>query len=156
VLPRTSYFMMNGKTQEEIMLENARYCLDVSARLVKDGTRLTFTPRVEHGAPRLPFQAAPDHRSWEIRTEKSCRKYAELSWDVTLGQNQYLLVGAHPSRDRSLGQGAFIQADGKDGVQRLLVIINCRAGTPSDNDEQIDGGDHAPLALQAAMPTPNK
>ncbi len=152
VLPRTSYCMMNGKTPEEIVLQDARYCLDVSGRLVKEGTRLTFTPRVEHGAPRLPFQAAPDHRSWEIRTEKSCRKYPELSWDVVLGQNQYLLVSAHPSREKSLGQGAFMQAN---GVQRLLVIINCRAGTPSDNDERMEG-DPMPLALQATMPTPNK
>jgi hypothetical protein len=151
--PQTSYCVMQGKTPEEVALENARYCLDVKARLVNEGTRLTFTPRVEHGAPRLPFQAAQDHRSWEIRTDKSCRVYPELSWDVTLGPNQYLFIGARPDQERTLGQNAFMQAN---EVQRLLVIINCRAGTPSDREERISAGAATPLALQAAMPASHK
>ena len=100
MLPRTTYCVMQRKMQEEVALDKARYCLDVSTRLMKEGARLTFIPRVEHRAPRLPFQAASDHRSWEIRTDKACRRYPELSWDVTLGPNQYLLIGASQTGHR--------------------------------------------------------
>jgi hypothetical protein len=157
VLPQSSYWGMQGKEPIEITLEDARYCLDVTARFVKEGTKLTFTPRVEHGAPRLPFQAAADHRSWEIRTDKSCRKHPELSWDVTLGPNQYLFIGARTDRERTLGQCAFLQTEGAEPVQRLLVIINCRVGTPSDaGEERAGSGATTPLALQAAMPAPRR
>jgi hypothetical protein len=156
MLPRTVYCVALGKMLEEVELEDARYCLDVSAQLVKDGTHLTFTPRVEHGAPRLPFQAASDHRSWEIRTDKSCRKYPELSWDATLGPNQYLFIGVRPDRERTLGQGAFMKGIGAEGVQRLLVIINCRTGTPGESEERMGTGEATPLALQAALPASHK
>ncbi len=153
VLPRTSYCIVKGKAPEEVTLEDARYCLDVSARLVEGGTRLTLTPRVEHGASRLPFQAAPDHRCWEIRTDKSCRRYSELSWEVTLGPSQYLIVGARPNRAQMLGQAAFMQ--GAEGVQRFLVIINCRAGD-NGGEDRVDCSEATPLALQAATPSSQK
>ncbi len=158
VLRQSTYCVMQRKEPSEITLEDARYCLDVTARFVAEGTKLTFTPRVEHGAPRLPFQAAADHRAWEIRTDKSCEKYPELSWDVTLGPNQYVFIGARPERERSLGQSAFMQSAGAEPVQRLLVIINCRVGTPSDSsgEERAVGGATTPLALQAAMPASRK
>jgi hypothetical protein len=158
VLPQSSYCVVQGKTSTEVALEDARYCLDVTARFVKEGTKLTFTPRIEHGAPRLPFQAAADHRAWEIRIDKSCENYPELSWDVTLGPNQYAFIGARPDRERSLGQGAFVQTEGVEAVQRLLVIINCRVGTPSDSSgEDLAGsGETTPLALQAAVPATRK
>jgi hypothetical protein len=158
VLPQSSYLVVQGKSSTEVALEDARYCLDVTARFVTEGTKLTFTPRVEHGAPRLPFQAAADHRAWEIRTDKACQRYPELSWDVTLGPNQYVFIGARPDRERSLGQSAFMQTEGAEAVQRLLVIINCRAGTPSEGsgEDREGGGATTPLALQAAMPATRK
>lgn len=156
--PRTSYCVMQGQTPVEIALEDARYGLDVTARFVNEGTRLTFTPRVEHGAPKLPFQASADHRCWEMRTDRSCRKHPELSWDVTLGPNQYLFIGARPDRARTLGQSAFVQTVGPEPVQRLLVIINCRTSTPSDTggEESTEMAATTPLALQATVPAVHK
>ena len=152
ILPRTAFFVTQDKTPAEITLSDARYCLDVSARFVGDGTRLTFTPRVEHGGPRLPFEASADRRHWEMCTERACHKYPELSWEVTLGPNQYLFVGARPDRERSIGQNAFTESDLPQPTQRLLVIVNCRAIAPSDGGSDDPGAvaEITPLALQAA------
>ena len=49
-------------------------------------------------------------------------------WDVTLGPNQYFVVGARLERERTLGQTAFTES----GVQRLLVIRNCRSVTANE------------------------
>jgi hypothetical protein len=141
--------VVSGSNLAEVELENARYCIEVTARPTREGTKLKFTPRVEHGAPRLPFQTSSDHRGWEIRTDKASNTYSELSWDVTLGANQYLLVGTYPRCEHTIGQNAFVQSDAAVPIQRLLVIINCRPGLPTERDAEPDS-EVTPLALQAA------
>jgi hypothetical protein len=77
---------------------------------------------------------------------------------VTLGANQYVFIGARPDRERTLGQSAFMQTEGTEPVQRLLVIINCRVSPPSDNggEERAGSGTTTPLALQAATPASHR
>jgi hypothetical protein len=118
---------------------------------------LTFTPRVENGEMELPFHAAPDRSTWELRIEKANNRYPELSWEVTLGTNQYLCIGGRPGRENSLGVTAFTQEDYADGVQRLLVIRNCRSVTASEAyqnsvEELVRADKTVPLALQATIP----
>lgn len=149
LLPRTSYCVARKKAATETALEDARYCLDVNARLIKEGTRLSFTPRVEHGAARLPFQTAADDRHWEMRTERASENYPELSWDLTLAPNQYLFIGARPECERTIGHSALTQGDGPQPVQRLLVLINCRAAAPPESGDEPTPGNAVPLALQA-------
>ena len=158
VLPQSSYEVVQGQSRTEVTSDQARYGLSMSAKFASDGrTILTFTPKVEHGEPTLPFQADAERSAWELRIEKACRKHPELSWEVTLGPNQYLLVGGRPERDRTLGQAAFTHVEGLTGVQRLLVIRNCRAVTASEardtsTAELIRADSSMPLALQATLP----
>ena len=118
--------------------------------------KLTITPKVETGEAMLPFRAVPDRSTWELSVEKASKKYPDLSWDVTLGQNQYLVVGTRLERERTLGLTAFTDPDGQ-GKQRLLVIRNCRSVAANDarqNDveEMVRSDQTPPLALQATMP----
>ena len=149
---------MTGVQTCALPIYQVRYCLDVTAQFLSDGkTKLTFTPKVEHGEPTLPFEAAPERGEWAYRIEKACKKYPELSWDVTLGANQYFIVGARLERTRTFGTTAFTQFDGDRGVQRLLVIRNCRSITTleahQNSIEELVRADKAPpLALQATLP----
>jgi hypothetical protein len=150
----TAFDLVQGGERTEVRLDQARFWLDVSARIAGDGqTILTFTPRVEHGAPVLPFHPAADRSTWELRVEKAAKTYPELSWEATLGTNQYLFIGGRMDRERSLGQAAFTSGD----VQRGLGVIHCRAAgaaeTPEASADDRPRADRStPLALQAAVP----
>lgn len=155
VLPKLAYDFVEGDQRTEIVLEQAKFGLDVTARFDEEGrTVLTFVPKVEHGAPVLPFQAASDRSTWELRLERAARKHPEMTFETVLGPNQYLLVGGRLDRERSLGQAVFTKTDGDKETQWLMMIRNCR-GTRAGETEaiQIEAGDRTmPLALQAALP----
>jgi hypothetical protein len=157
-LAHSSFEIVQGNGRTEVALDQVRYCLNVSARFLSDGrTKLTFTPKVENGEPILPFRAVPEKSTWEVRIERACNEYPELSWDVTLGPNQYFIVGARLERERTLGQIAFTEFGVQGGVQRLLVIRNCRSVTSLEAhensvEELVRADKSPPLALQATMP----
>ena len=154
ILPHSAYEIVQGNERKEVSLDQARYCLNVTAKFLGDGrTKLTFTPKVENGEASLPFHAVPERSTWEVSIEKPCKKYPELSWDVTLGPNQYFVVGARLERERTLGQTAFTDS----GVQRLLVIRNCRSLTANEAhgssvEDLVRADKMPPLALQATIP----
>jgi hypothetical protein len=158
VLPHSSYDFVQGNSRKEVNLDQARYCLDVSAQFLNGGrTKLTFTPKVENGEPILPFRAVPERSTWEVSIEKACKKYSDLAWDVTLGPNQYFVVGARAERERTLGRTAFTEARGAESVQRLLVIRNCRSVTSHEAhgntvEDLVRADKMPPLALQATIP----
>jgi hypothetical protein len=147
MLAHSAYELVQGTSRKTIELDQARYCLEVTPVLTADGrTKLSFTPKVEHGESVLPFQPAPDESSWTLRIERAHHRYAEFGWEVTLSPNQYLIIGGRVDRDTSLGYEAFFQ-DEESGVQRLLVL-RCRRGGPAATETELDG---APLALQATV-----
>jgi hypothetical protein len=158
VLAHSAYEVLNGGEKAEVALDKARYCLDVTPSLTAEGhTKLTFAPKVEHGEAVLPFEASPDDATWTLRIERPSRKYPELGWDVTLAPNQYLVIGARADRPRSLGARAFVQENGPEPPQRLLVVRNSRPVNAGDNadgtlDDVLRNSQVAPLALQATVP----
>jgi hypothetical protein len=154
--PRSDFVVQTGKQSVETALDQARFSFDVKATLTKDGkTRLSFTPKVEHGETTLPFQADPAQQTWTLRVERPCQAYPELAWDVVLAPGEFLVVGAIAEKDRTLGHRSFIQEDGQ-GVQRLLVLRTSRSPTGADTGEptleDIARSRSAPcLAMQASM-----
>lgn len=158
ILPQSSFEHVEGKSRKEVYLDQARYGLNVSARFTSDGrTTLTFTPKVENGAPALPFEADPDRSAWRLTIERPCKTYPDLTWEVTLGPNQYCIVGTRTTRERTLGYAAFTELANETGIQRLLVIRNCRSVTAQEalekSVEDLVRADRSPpLALQATVP----
>jgi hypothetical protein len=156
-MPQSTYEIVEGGLRTPVTLDQARYCLDVTAQFTSDGrTKLKFVPKVENGEMVLPFEAAPERSTWELRVEKASKKYPDLSWEVTLAPNQYLLMGARLDRKKTLGCSAFTQAP-EPNVQRMLVIRSCRSVTAREANqntvEEIIRVDRtAPLALQASIP----
>jgi hypothetical protein len=151
---KMAYDIVEDSGRTEIILDQTRCCLDVTARFAGGGTTLTFTPKVEHAAAALPFKADKDQ--WTLNTGKSAKKHTELSWEVTLGPNQYLIIGGRLDREGTLGQAAFTMSDGADEVQRLLVVRNCRAVTSIESKQRsaqdlVRDDRSTPLAVQASM-----
>jgi hypothetical protein len=158
ILPQSTFEYVAGNTRSEVAIDQARYVLDVSAAFDTQGrTKLTFTPKVETGEQVLPFVADPLNSGWRIRVERASKKYEDLSWDVTLAPNQFCIVGARLDRERTLGQTAFTEIRSDAGIQRLLVVRNCRSVTAAEAnqvnpDELVQSDKAMPLALQAAQP----
>ena len=156
VQPKAAYDLANGGERVTLEFDQAQHCLDVTARFDSVGrTVLTMTPKIEHAGAALPFKASPEQMTWELRTDKPARLFTELSWEVTLGPNEYIFIGGRMNRPRSPGQGAFTHSDIRGDLQRLLVIRNCRSTTPAhdaDANSTDKGASTTPLALQAAVP----
>src|SRR5262249_52382526 len=116
--------------------------------------RLRLTPQVKHGVPRLTPAPAPDRSGWITVTEQPTETYAGLSWDVSIGPDEFLLLGTRHDRPGSLGHQCFIRPDETPPVQRLLVLRARRAAAPRTEPTLEFPGDTLsrtpPLAMQAS------
>ena len=157
-LPRSTYEIVDGKQRMEVALDQARFCLEITAQFDSLGrTKLKFLPKVQNAELEFPIEAVPERSTWELRIEKAAKRYPDLSWEVTLAPNQYLLLGGRPERDKTLGASAFTQSPGPANVQRMLVIRSCRSVTAREArentlEEIIRNDPSTPLALQATIP----
>ncbi len=160
VLPHCDYDLHIGQQVHEVRVDRARFGLEVVPALAANGrTKLVFTPKVETGEQVLPFQPVPEHSKWEIKIERPSKAYKDLSWEVTLAPNEFLVIGTLLDKPNSLGYRAFVQDEGPDQVQRLLVIRTNRslAGGAGGADgeptlEELAGASASPpLAMQATV-----
>jgi hypothetical protein len=141
---------------ETLSFEQAECQLSVVPLLGKDGiVKLRFTPRIQHGSKTLEARAVDDQSGFLVQAERPTHSFANLSWEVTLAPNQYLVVGGRFDRPDSLGNRCFLRGDEPAPVQRLLVIRANRgfAGPLDDGlaaTEDPQPIKSPPLALQAA------
>jgi hypothetical protein len=116
--------------------------------------RLHVTPVVKHGESQQFFRAAADGTGWVLGNERPTEDYAPLGWEVTLGPNDFLVVGGCPNRPESLGCQAFVRRDEAVPVQRLLVLRTARrdAGVRPEPEVVAEQDPDKPptLAVQAA------
>jgi len=108
-------------------LVKAQFGIAVTPSLANDNkVRLSFTPQVEHGEVKASIRPAADGSGWTNSPQATTEKYGELSWDVTLAANDYLLVGCWFKSASCFGKEAFVRVDEPRPVQRLLVIRAAR------------------------------
>jgi hypothetical protein len=158
VLPHCDYDLFLGSRPQEVQVDKARFCLDITATLGNDGkTQLKFTPKVETGEQVLPFQPAPDQSNWVYKVERPSKAYPDLSWEVGLPSNRYLVIGAQLGQPTSLGCRALVNEDGPTPVQRLLVIRTARKQQTAEDEPTLHdlarSSASPPLALQATLGT---
>jgi len=159
VHPQTHFLLHEEGIKTPVQLDQARFCLDVTATRTKDNKiRLEFTPKVETGERMLPFQPDIDQSQWTLRVEKPHRSFPELSWEVTVEPNKFLIIGTLLEHSESLGFRTFVQEDGRP-VQRLLVLRafsaqGDKAEGEASLEEMMRSTTCPPLALQAAFTRP--
>jgi hypothetical protein len=159
-VPECRFELIKDGEPGEMSLEQARCQLVVVPEITADGKAcLHFTPQVEYGEQIPHFHPAEDGSGWIYEYDLPRKTFPALGWDVTLAPNQYLVVGARFDRRRSLGFASFVQTDGDNTVQRVLVIRVSRAGTPpalggdGESGEEVCAKGPAALAIQAPPPT---
>jgi hypothetical protein len=138
-VPSCTYQIKQDDSCREVTEDQAQCELLIEPTLTADGkTRLRFTPQVKYGEALTTIEAAPDQSGWDIQVKKACHVYPELSWELTLAPNEWLVIGTHLGQPQSLGYQAFVNEEGATPIQRLLVIRTNRA---------------APMAAAGEVPT---
>jgi hypothetical protein len=131
-LPQCSFRLRTVDGGFDVLLDQGQCVLKIEPSLVADGRiNLKFTPQVMYGAQIPDYQVAPDKSGWLLEFKRLSKTYPELSWEVTLQPNQYLVIGSHfdsetdDNAPQTLGSQFLIQDNGQTFVQRLLVLRAC-------------------------------
>jgi len=156
VVPHADYDVCLGPQVHEVGVDRARFFLEVLPAQAANGrTKLVLTPKVETGEQVLPFQPKPEQSRWDFKIERPSKTYKDLSWEVSLAPNEFLVIGAVFDKPNSLGYRSFVQDEGRDHVQKLLVIRTNRPQTGGDDEPSLEdiarAGNTPPLALQATL-----
>jgi hypothetical protein len=145
-----------------VEMMNAQTGFEITPTLTPDGSVcLQFKPQIR--AAGSPAQRSSNLPLWMVLTQRPTRKFDNLTWDVILQPNEYVVVGGRLDQNGSLGHRTFLDLDEAKPVQRLLVIRTARVlpalplddpGRPREELEALK--QRPPLALQAAMsPVPS-
>lgn len=131
--------------------------LDVVVRPTADGrVTLRATIQLQHGE-RLPVLAASaDGTGFTKVDQRPLDVFQELTFEVTLGRRDVLVVGATEEPAGTLGQSFFLTANAERPRQRLLVVQAGSAveSSKSKSDDVAGGrgsGSHAAAAQAWAL-----
>lgn len=94
--------------------------------------RLVCEPQVQHGERQGWLKPTADGTGFLRRDAKPLEAYPTLAWDVTIGPNDYLVVGAASDPSERLGQAFFFNTDENRVRQRVLVIRASRTPTAAE------------------------
>jgi hypothetical protein len=111
----------------------------VTPALAADGkVRLAFKPEIQFGPPKVAIRPSEEGTGWMFEQRPSTRSYGELSWDIAIAPNEFILVGGWFKRESTYGKEGFIRIDEPRPVQRLLVIRASRQVTEAAGIETAE------------------
>jgi len=111
---------------QHLAILNAQFGIEVTSSLASDNkVRLSLMPQVQQGETTAAIKPAEDGSGW-TKVPQGARKYGELSWDVTLTPDEYLVVGCRFPSPHTFGTACFVRDDEPKPVQRLLVLRAAR------------------------------
>lgn len=119
-----------------VSLRQAHAGILVRPEVLPDGrVRVRCEPQVQHGDRREWLRPTADRTQFVMQGEVPTTRYPGLGFDVTLGPNEYLLVGGPAASANTLGSVLF-SATADDGRprQRVLVVRAGRLGDPVPTD----------------------
>jgi hypothetical protein len=155
-LDRAAFRVFLDDRAAPVELEQADCALVAVPSPAGDGrTRLHFTPEVRHGRAAVVPGPTLDRTAWMVHTEQPTEAYPALGWELTLGPQEYVVVGGRVDRPDTLGYRSFIRPQEDPPRQRLLVLRTARPAPRAGPDAPAAEDPSArrlspPLALQAA------
>jgi hypothetical protein len=89
-----------------------------------DGERLklTFEPQIQHGDKTLFVKPTADQTALTREDRKPLVPFPTLTFEVTLGANDYLILGPTADPAETLGGAFFITPTGEQVRQRVMVL----------------------------------
>lgn len=159
VQPVCSFHLEGPADQPEFNLDKAECLLNIEAHRLESGAiELQLTPMVRHGKPGLDRQPVLDPGGilrWNTAVHQKIETFKTLSWNQTLSDTDYLIIGCWVDRQDTLGQKMFLEDNPTRSIQRLLVIrtvpVADLSSEPEGNADRI-----APIARQAGLTSTKK
>jgi len=148
VRPRLAFQAHEGGASRAVALADAHCFFEVTP--TPEGERrlrLRFTPRIRHGKARVEPRVEKDPDGslhWAAEAREPTEEFPRLSWELTVGPDEYVLVGARLDRPDTLGAAYFL--GGARPTQKLLVL---RAAHVAGGVDETLSQAPPPLALQA-------
>lgn len=87
-----------------------------------DRVKLVLEPQLQHGDKQLYLKASADETGFTRQDRKPLEAYAALTFEVTVGPKDYLIVGPTADPADTLGSAFFFHATPDRVRQQLLVI----------------------------------
>lgn len=109
--------------ETELTLTDAECGLRITAQPTENGKiTLTCEPQVQHGASQAWIRPTADGTGFMRKEQKAQSGYTTLTWEVTLGAHEYLIVGPSEDPTGTLGELFFYSRTGEQVRQRVLVV----------------------------------
>lgn len=154
---RCCFALHQGERATPVEFANAVCQFEIVPSLADAGrVTLRFTPQIKHGAQSREPKAVRDasgERRWDMLAQQPTEPYEQLSWEVTIAPEDYVVIGTRLDPDDSLGRCFFLNTESSKSIQRLLVIRSGRAAPDATPDDAAPGKVVPPLALQASWGT---
>src|SRR5262249_48025894 len=111
VIPQFECRLIQDEQKVPLQLEQADCGLVIVPMFSDDGRiRLRFTPEIKHGKAAVLPQPM-DRAIWVLQKQQATETFSQLSWEVTLAGDEFLIVGSRFDRPDTLGHSCFIRAD---------------------------------------------
>jgi len=134
-----------------VAFEKAICGLSITPFQTENGrVRLRCVPRIEHGEKKA---FTVENGNWALQGERPVQVFEPLTWDLTLGTNEYLIVGTTSGHPHTLGQTFFTEL--KARPHRQLLVIRLRQTGRGQSEPLLFGDDRpeprriVPIAQQA-------
>jgi hypothetical protein len=122
-----------------VRFEDAACRFQVTPALDRDSkVRLQFTPQIEFRDPDKWKHLNPA-LAISVQGQRSTESFPALGWEVSLGPNEYVVVGARFDKRQSLGFNFFVTPDPERPVQRLIAIRTSRPANSTDGKSSQAG-----------------
>ncbi len=116
-----------GKSAEEV--KTPRCVLRVLPTIqADDSVQLFITPAVQYGNLRrrfVPEFGPGGARQWTLEVTPNEEPVGDLTWSLTLKEDQYLLVGCYPDDENKLGP-LFLVDRSSTPPRQMVVLIHAR------------------------------
>jgi hypothetical protein len=133
IIPLCNFRLRTEEVAKDVEVRRGECVLRIEPTLAADGrTKLKFTPVVLYGDKAPDYEAAPENFGWSFQYKQLCIPCPELSWEVTVAPNQFLVIGTHFDENavedapQSLGSRFFLADTGRMFMQRVLVLRTIR------------------------------
>jgi hypothetical protein len=152
--PERCEFLLRSEGKSDLLVFEQALCqFQLLPTLEPEGkVRVQFTPQIEFQDPKKWSRLNP-LVALNVQGVRSTEPLPALRWETALAPNEFLVIGAHFDRPKSLGYRFLVSLDPERPVQRLIVL---RAGRftsafdlPSKPADQGKSSRTQPLAAQA-------
>jgi hypothetical protein len=129
-LDRCTYQVLHDLAADpaRVELAGAECGLSITARLADDDrVTLLCEPQVQHGEKQAWLKPTTDGTGFARRDAKPLEAYPTLAFEVTLGPQDYLIVGPADEPADTLGQAYFYPA-GEDRLRQRVLVIRALRG----------------------------